>query len=104
MLFPTVEFAIFFALVFALSWAAHRVPLLRKVILLVASYIFYAWWDWRFSFLLLECSLATFIVGLWIDSLSDERSRRRATWFGVALNLAVLAYFKYWGFFLASAN
>ena len=49
MLFPTVEFAIFFLLIFMVSWAARPYPMLRKVILLAASYFFYAYWDWRFT-------------------------------------------------------
>ena len=47
MLFPTIEFGIFFLVVFTASWAMRAVPELRKLFLLGASYFFYGWWDWR---------------------------------------------------------
>ena len=102
MLFPTVEFAIFFLLVFATSWAVRPFPLLRKIILLAASYYFYAYWDWRFAVLLFETTLANFLLGLWLDNTTEEKSRRSIVAVAVVLNLSLLAYFKYWGFFVSS--
>lgn len=104
MLFPTVEFAIFFLIVFASSWAARGFPLVRKIILLVASYFFYAYWDWRFAILLFETTLANFLLGLWLDSTAGEKARRWIVTATVVLNLSLLAYFKYWGFFLSSLS
>ena len=53
MLFPTVEFAVFFVAVFLVAWALARRPFGRKLFLVAASYVFYVAWDWRFS---LPCS------------------------------------------------
>lgn len=104
MLFPTVEFAIFFLLIFSISWAVRNYPTLRKIILLAASYYFYAHWDWRFSILLFETTLANFLLGLWLDQTSDEKHRRWIVSLAVTINLSILAYFKYWGFFLTGLN
>jgi D-alanyl-lipoteichoic acid acyltransferase DltB (MBOAT superfamily) len=104
MLFPTVEFAIFFLVTFAASWAARSRPAVRKALLLIASYVFYSWWDWRFAFLLLECSLANWMLGMALDGMPDGRRRKAILIAGLALNLGVLGFFKYWGFFLSSLN
>lgn len=104
MLFPTVEFAIFFLLIFALSWATRLFPLTRKLILLGASYFFYAYWDWRFAVLLFETTLVNFLLGLWLDGTAEERRRRWIVAGTVAFNLSILGYFKYWGFFLSELS
>lgn len=104
MLFPTVEFAIFFLLVFFASWAVRKFPTVRKIILLGSSYYFYAYWDWRFSILLFETTLANFLLGLWLDQTDNEKHRRWLLTLAVTLNLSILAYFKYWGFFLTGLN
>ena len=104
MLFPTVEFAIFFGLVFALSWACAGWPTLRKLVLVVASFIFYGWWDYRFMFLLFNCTMANYIFGLMIERYDLDKPRRKIATIAVMFNLGVLAYFKYTGFFLSSLN
>jgi alginate O-acetyltransferase complex protein AlgI len=101
-LFPTIEFALFFLLVFTLSWAVRPWPVVRKVILLGASYVFYGYWDWRFAFLLFQCTMANYVIALWLDGLTEQRARKQVVVLGVALNLAVLGFFKYWGFFFSS--
>lgn len=102
MLFPTIEFAIFFLLVFTLSWAVRPWPVVRKSVLLVASYFFYGCRDWRFAFLLFECTMVNYTLALWLDGLSDQRARKQVVTLGIVANLAVLGFFKYWGFFFAS--
>ena len=107
MLFPTVEFALFFAVIFAASWAVQVWPTARKLVLLGASYFFYSYWDWRFAFLLLECSLVNYVLALWLDSLdsvTQARRRRAVLTGGLVFNLGILGFFKYYGFFLASFN
>ena len=102
MLFPTVEFALFFLLVFLASWALRRWPLANKALLVVASYVFYGWWDWRFMLLLFECTLINYVLGLALQSTEAPRRRKALLVGGVAFNLGVLGFFKYWGFFLSS--
>ena len=52
MLFPTIDFAIFFAVAFTANWVLNPYPRLWKLAMIAASYVFYSWWDWRFVFLL----------------------------------------------------
>ena len=102
MLFPTPEFAIFFFLVFTAAWALrdHLEP--RKALLLLASYYFYGYWDWRFMALLAGSSALNYVAGLMIANSDDEKRRSRIVAVAVALNLGVLGIFKYYNFFMDS--
>ena len=102
MLFPTVEFAIFFLLTFGVSWGLYRRPAARKGVLVVASYVFYGWWNWRYTLLLFECTAINYVLALWLEGIVAPRRRKTVMIGGVIFNLALLAYFKYWGFFLSS--
>ena len=99
MLFPTTDFAIFFAVVFALSWVLNPHRRAWKWFMLAASYAFYAWWDWRLAWLLALVSGVAQVGALWVEGQEDERRRRRRTVLSVALLLVPLAWFKYYGFF-----
>jgi D-alanyl-lipoteichoic acid acyltransferase DltB (MBOAT superfamily) len=100
MLFPTIGFAFFFALVFAVNWLLRGCNPWRKVFLVVASYFFYGCWDWRFTFLLAGCSLAAWAFGCWLGWATT--GRRIILGLGLALNLLLLSFFKYSGFILSS--
>ena len=102
MLFPTLDFGIFFFAIFALSWAARDKPEMRKALLLAASYFFYGFWNWSFCFLLLFNALVSHAGGLLIGRSTDEKVRKYTLWAVVAVNLGLLGYFKYAGFFLDS--
>ncbi|MEQ8966027.1 MAG: MBOAT family protein [Azospirillaceae bacterium] len=104
MLFPTIDFALFFLVVFAASWALYRQPAGRKTLLVAASYVFYGYWDWRFCLLLAGSSVVNWAAGRAIDALDDPRQRRIVTGLAVAANLGVLGLFKYYGFFIRSLN
>ncbi len=104
MLFPTLNFLIFFLIVLALAWALVERDTWRKLVLTAASYVFYAFWDWRFAFLLLGNTLAIYVVGLWIGGAKSERARKWAAGTGVAVMLVVLGFFKYFEFFVTSMN
>lgn len=73
------------------------------MLLLVASYLFYAAWDWRFCGLLLITSATDFFVGRTLVDLPTIRQRQRALAFGLAVNLGMLFFFKYFNFFVDSA-
>ena len=103
LLFPTIQFGIFFLCVFMVAWALKQARRARKWFLIVASYFFYGVWDWRFTFLLLQCSVLNFLLGRWLARCSVA-SRKRIVGLGVGLNLATLGFFKYYGFFLNSLN
>jgi len=102
MLFPTVEFAIFFFIVFGVSWAIRPWPLARKLFLVAASYFFYGFWNWKFMFLLFSCSLGNYIFGILIGRSKNSTARRGWLVAAVTWNLAILGFFKYYGFFMSS--
>jgi D-alanyl-lipoteichoic acid acyltransferase DltB (MBOAT superfamily) len=98
MLFPTVEYALFFLVVFALAWESRRPLWQHKTLLLAASYFFYGFWDWRFLPLLVGISLLAACVSRWVQAASSERARKSWLTLGVVLALGTLGFFKYRGF------
>src|SRR4051812_10177765 len=101
MLFPTVQFAIFFPIVLALSWWLMPRQPLWKPFILVASYVFYAYANWKFCLLLGGITLGNQAAAKLIHRAGDDERRRK--WIvraAVALDLGVLAVFKYYAFFV----
>lgn len=101
MIFTEHRFLLFFGAVFALYWSL-RGNSARELFLLVASYVFYSAWDWRFLPLLMGSTLCDYLAGLGIARTAERRVRRRWLLFSVVFNLGVLAIFKYLGFFVDS--
>ncbi len=110
MVFSSIEFFIFFAIVFSVLLVAESKAVGRKVaepyvrrfkhiFLLIASYVFYGWWDWRFCFLMLSL---TFIAYISARNISKEKYSRFFKFLGVAFPLVILGFFKYFNFFLES--
>jgi len=104
MLFPTLGFLLFFLIVAAAMAALGTRFAAKKTVLVVASYYFYAQWDWRFCFLLAGSSVVSYVAGQLIDRASDERRARTILGIAVALHLGLLGIFKYFDFFISSAN
>lgn len=105
MLFPTLDFGVFFLVVFAVAWGLRSHLTGRKLFLVVASYFFYGYWDWRFCFLLAVSSLINYTAGMALARWEgDERMRKWVVGIAVALNLVILGWFKYYGFFIQSLN
>ncbi len=101
MLFTTIDFAIFLPLVFALYWGVTQRNLrLQNALIVVASYVFYGWWDWRFLSLLLISTVVDFSVGLALNRIEKPSKRKLFLAFSMALNLGFLGIFKYYNFFL----
>ncbi len=99
--FNSFQYALFLPAVFVVYWRLrHRGQLL---LLLAASYFFYAQWDWRFLGLMMISTVTDYVVGRLLHATEDERRRRRL--FGVSLlvNLGILGFFKYFNFFVDSA-
>ncbi|HVM19925.1 MAG TPA: MBOAT family protein [Egibacteraceae bacterium] len=102
MLFPTIQFAVFFLLVLVASWLLMPRPIRWKPFILLASYVFYAAWDWRFVFLLLAVTVVSQIGATVIARIPYERERRRMLIITLVFDLGILGWFKYYGFFATS--
>jgi D-alanyl-lipoteichoic acid acyltransferase DltB (MBOAT superfamily) len=97
MVFTSLHFAAFFVVVYALYRVLpHRA---QNVMLLVASYYFYAAWDWRFLSLLIGSTVVDFLVGLYLGADRPPERRKLALIISLVYNLGVLAIFKYFNFF-----
>ncbi len=103
MLFNSIEFAFFLPIIFALYWALNRHKLQNQnILLLIASYIFYGWWDWRFLFLILFSSILDFSIGLELSKAKSQKKRKILVLFSLFVNLGFLGFFKYYNFFVES--
>ena len=102
MLFPTITFAVFLALVLAAHTALLTRPTAWKATMLVASYAFYGWWDWRFLSLIWISTLVDFVAGRALHRSSDQGRRRLLLWCSLGTNLGMLGFFKYADFFVDS--
>jgi alginate O-acetyltransferase complex protein AlgI len=102
-LFNSLTFVVFFVCVFALYWAL-RTPRPQNMLLLIASYIFYGAWSWKFLALLIASTVLDYAWGLLIASRTDRRQKRLFLLCSVVMNLAILGTFKYLGFFVTEAS
>jgi len=101
MLFNSIDFAIFLPLVFLLYWFGARHSLkAQNLIILISSYVFYGWWDWRFLSLIALSTIVDFLVGLGLANNKIERNRKILLWLSISLNLGLLGFFKYYNFFI----
>jgi len=99
-LFTELIFWAFFAIVcLAYVLLPHKA---QNRMLLVASYIFYGAWDWRFLSLILLSTVIDYLVGLRLERENEEQRRRHLLWISLGANLGMLAIFKYFGFFIDS--
>src|SRR5918999_3128150 len=104
MLFPTATFAIFFMVVLPLSWLLMPRGERWRPFIVGASFVFYSAWDWRFVLLLAASIVWTQVFAHAIHRRSEQRTRKLLLAAAVAGNLALLGYFKYVGFFVASTS
>lgn len=108
MLFPTLAFGVFFLIVYFTAWSLDRENGRRKLFLLLASWFFYAQWDWRFVGLLIASAILNWGVAALIARDRERRGGEKgAGWLvglGVAVNLLILGFFKYYGFFVEQAG
>lgn len=110
MIFTSIEFFIFFAIVCVLmlltnlleyksEWSHYKINRIRHMVLLVASYVFYAWWDWRFCMLMFALTGIAYQSALGIERGVSDKSYLVV---GIMVPLVVLGVFKYLNFFLDS--
>lgn len=103
MLFNSVDFIIFLPIVFLLYWGVFRRNVkARNLFLLIVSYIFYGWWDWRFLSLIFISSLVDYLLGNLISQTENPRKRKQFLMVSLFTNLGILVFFKYSNFFVES--
>jgi alginate O-acetyltransferase complex protein AlgI len=103
MLFNSVSFAIFLPIVFILYWFVFNKSIRQQNLLLfIASYLFYGWWDWRFLILLAISTIADFIIGLQTHKKENDKHRKNLFILSLCINLGLLCFFKYFNFFVDS--
>ncbi len=101
MFFNSIDFAIFLPIVFLLYWFVTNKSLkLQNSLIVVASFIFYGWWDWRFLSLILFSTLVDYTVGIQLKNQEDLLKRRILLWTSIVVNLGFLGFFKYYNFFI----
>ena len=103
MLFNSLDFAIFLPLVFSLYWFVINKNLkFQNLLLVISSYIFYGWWDYRFLSLIFLSTVVDYFVGLKIYDSNDSKAKKSYLWVSILFNLGLLGFFKYYNFFIDS--
>ena len=103
MLFNTLNFSFFLPVTFILYWSVSKKSLnIQNLIVLSASYFFYACWDWRFLFLLIFSTFLDYFSGIKIEESGNQKTKKRWFWFSILMNLSFLGFFKYYNFFIDS--
>lgn len=101
MLFNSLDFAIFLPIVFILYWFVFQKNLkLQNLFLVVASYVFYSFWDWRFLILIIISTATDYVMGILIGNQENQRKRKYLLAFSIIVNLGILGFFKYYNFFI----
>ena len=107
MLFNSFEFLIFLPIVFLLYWfvfdyamrGCKRQLLWQNLLIVVASYIFYGWWDWRFLILIAITTILSFLSGIGIEKVPTQQWKKVVMIANVVVNLGILGVYKYYDFF-----
>ena len=103
MLFNSFEYLIFLPTVFILYWFVFNKNLnIQNTLVLLSSYLFYGWWDYRFLSLIFLSTVVDYIIGLNIPKQDLQKNQKLLLWTSVLFNLSVLGFFKYYNFFVDS--
>jgi alginate O-acetyltransferase complex protein AlgI len=101
MLFNSIDFAVFLPIVFIGYWFVTKNNLkVQNLLIVIASYVFYGWWDWRFLSLILFSTLVDYTVGQKLKNEAKPIKRKMLLWTSILINLGFLGFFKYYNFFL----
>src|SRR5580704_1615490 len=98
MLFPTIDFAVFFAVAFTVNWLLNPYAGWWKLAMIGLSYVFYGWVGWSYCLLLFVTTAVAFVGGAATAAMHNDRGRRGAMIVTVAVLLGILGWFKYYGF------
>lgn len=108
MLFNSIEYLIFLVSVFIVFWFLLRNKLkLQNLFLLIANYVFYGWWDWRFLSLIISISAVNYFCSIQIGKIDPDSpgiKRKLYLLFSLIFNIGLLGIFKYFNFFSESAS
>ncbi len=102
MIFNSIDFAIFLPIVFILFWVFTKTVKERNILIVLSSYLFYGWWDWRFLSLILFSTVLDYSIGIGLSKQTVPKKRLVLIWISVFVNLGFLGFFKYFNFFLDS--
>ena len=103
MLFNSLPFLLFLPVVFLLYWFVFKKSLTgQNLLLLIASYFFYGWWDYRFLGLIAASTLVDYFIGLALKQTTTKKRRKILLLGSLLFNLGLLAIFKYFNFFIES--
>jgi alginate O-acetyltransferase complex protein AlgI len=100
MQFDSIDFAIFFIAFFTLYWVCFKHLRIQNILLVVGSYIFYGWWDWRFLSLIFFSTVVDYTVGLFFLKTESIAKRKGLLLISIIVNLGLLGVFKYYNFFV----
>jgi D-alanyl-lipoteichoic acid acyltransferase DltB (MBOAT superfamily) len=101
MLFNSIDFAVFLPIIFILYWfVTQRNLKLQNFLIIVASYVFYGWWDWRFLSLIVFSTIVDYSIGLLLKKQENASKRKMLLWISILVNLGFLGFFKYYNFFV----
>lgn len=103
MFFNSIDFAIFLPIVFFLYWfVTNRSLKLQNFLIVIASYVFYGWWDYKFLALILFSTIVDYTVGVLLDKTEKHNQRKKLLWISIIVNIGFLGFFKYYNFFVAN--
>ena len=103
MLFNSAPFFVFLPIVFALFWALKNQLKWQNLLILIASYVFYGWWDWRFLILIVISTINDYFLGNAIHKTENQKKRKLYLILSIISNLGILGWFKYCDFFIENA-
>ncbi len=103
MLFNSIEFFLFLPTVFVLYWFVFQNHLkYQNILILLSSYVFYGWWDYRFLSLIFLSTVVDYCIALQLQKSNKQQKRKLLLWGSMLFNLGLLGFFKYYNFFVDS--
>ena len=100
MLFNSIEFAIFLPSIFIIYWFVTKTIKQQNILILLSSYLFYGWWDWRFLSLIFFSTVIDFLIGKSLEKNEKLLTRKYLLWISILINIGFLGFFKYYNFFI----
>ena len=103
MLFNSLDFAFFLPIVFFLYWFVFNKNLnFQNALIVISSYVFYGWWDWKFLTLIVFSTFIDFNIGIQLSKTSSKSKRKILLWGSILTNIGLLGFFKYYNFFITN--